>query len=494
VIHSLVLRFSDVETGDEWDSIDRHNAILKDKHRVLWGWWKKELQEPLQLEVLKKVQTLCPIRIGLANTMEDEYYVACCTDIFYDPDGKNIPSPDLSCTPDYYRDSSLPAWFQFSSIKLIKGIEFAKEFGALPLGKNTLFGVDRSSSGICSLVISPLERETIETHGASILHLSDLHFGEDHGFVMEKVENPIPELPLEDIIFQGLQSNSNTHIGMVVISGDFITKGNATNYIHAQKFLENLLAHLHLGKEHVVMVPGNHDIPVEENDKKPTMSYGMEKQYISFIRSFFGKDLKETDRLHSFKTPENWQINFLALSSCRLRSKDTMDYGFIGKDRYANFLYLIKKECGNKNISELARDKVLNFAVFHHHILPVELKVRPDIKPEPRPVSLTLDAGEIVTELQDSAFHFVLHGHQHLPFIGSTSRIRRIRDASWSIDYPIIVIGIGSSGAKGDRISDEMRDNSFGVYTPKKDGLHILMYKYNKTLPPQIFQDIIVPF
>ena len=491
MIRSLVLRFSDFEAGN---SIARHKEIIDAKHRVLWGWWKKEVQEPLQPDVLNTVGKLCPIKIGLANTMADEYHVACCTRIFYDSDGNNIPCPDLSCTPAYYSNSNLPAWFQLSSIKRIRSIEFDEEFGGLPRGNNTLFAVKQSTSGRRSLAVpSTLNVENVETSGTSILHLSDLHFGKDHGFVTEKVENPVPELPLEDIIFEGLQSHPDIHIGIVVVSGDFISIGDANNFPLAQKFLKNLLALLHLGEEHLVMVPGNHDIPVN-SDKQPTINYKFEEQYLMFIRAFFGEKIYEINGLHSFHTPENWHINFLALNSCRPRLKEAMDYGFVGKDRYKNLLQRMKKKNGNKNINELARDKMLNFAVFHHHLLPGELVIRPELQPEPRPVSMTLDAGEIVTELQNSAFHFVLHGHQHIPFIGSTSRINRVQDASWGINFPIIIIGMGSSGAKVERLAQEEPMNTFGIYTPKEDGLHIIIDEYNKAVMPRTFLTLTIPF
>lgn len=489
MIRSLVLRFSDYEA----DSIARHQEIIKSNGCVLWGWWKK-YQEPIQLDVLKTIEKLCPIRIGLANTMTDEYYVAQCKRIFIDPSGSQIPTPDSSLTPTYYGESTLPAWFELSSIERLEYAEFDIEFGGFPKGSTTLFASIQSHFGDRSLEVPAIsDIETIKTKGASILHLSDLHFGDDHGFVKEKGEDPVTDYPLEDIIFKGIQSHKNIHIGMIVISGDFISRGDAKGFDHAHKFLNNLLNLLHLRKEHVVMVPGNHDIPVDI-DEQPTIDYEFAQQYLNFTRAFFGKDITETNNIYSFISPDNWHINFLALNSCRPRRKEVMDYGFIGKDYYEKLLQRIIKINENKNKNELLESRVLNFAVFHHHLLPGELVIRPELKPEPRPVSMTLDAGEIVTKLQNSAFHYVLHGHQHIPFIGSTSRIYSVSNRHLESNSPLIIIGMGSSGGKSERLGDEMRMNAFGIYTPKDEGLHIIMDEYNHVVAPRTLLDLMIPF
>lgn len=326
------------------------------------------------------------------------------------------------------------------------------------------------------------------TSGESILHLSDLHFGGDHGFVTTTEQSAIPELPLDDIIVERTQSLSGCRIGMVVVSGDFITAGDANNFPYAKAFLERLLIGLGLEKKHVVMVPGNHDIWVQ--DDHPTRDYKAAVPYVSFMRDFYGANLTEIERLQAFRAPGNWRLNFLSLNSSRPRTKTTMEYGYVGKDRYELFLRRMRENNAGKNLRDLMHEKVLNFAVLHHHLIPGQLVCKPEIK---RPVSLTLDAGELVSELQYSSFHFALHGHQHVPFIGNTSRARS-PDGEWrEIGFPLTVIGSGSSGAKTDRLSAEHPKNTFGIYTPQDNGLRIRMEEYNSTLKPRTFLDLVVP-
>jgi hypothetical protein len=62
---------------------------------------------------------------------------------------------------------------------------------------------------------------------------------------------------------------------------------------------------------------------------------------------------------------------------------------------------------------------VLKFAVLHHHILPISKVSIPESK---RPLSMCLDAGELIEEFQAHKIRFALHGHEHAPFVGMTAR------------------------------------------------------------------------
>ena len=78
-------------------------------------------------------------------------------------------------------------------------------------------------------------------------------------------------------------------IGVVVVSGDLISKGDGKAYADVENFLEQLLAALCLDKEHCVIVPGNHDMWTVGEDH-PTRSYKHEQPYKSFLKGFFKTD------------------------------------------------------------------------------------------------------------------------------------------------------------------------------------------------------------
>lgn len=330
----------------------------------------------------------------------------------------------------------------------------------------------------------------VQTRGDSILHLSDLHFGADHGFTTAQRDDPIRELPLASIIAERIKSIPDCRIGVVVISGDIITEGNANGYPDANMFLESLLKLLGLPKEHVVIVPGNHDIWLR-NIEHPTWDYQPEEPFRLFLRGFHGTLIAEIERLWAFRTPGGWNLSFVGLNSARPRAKETMDYGYVGSDRYEPWLQRMAGTNDGKSLIELAHEKRLNFAVLHHHLLPAGLVCKPEVS---RPVSLTLDAGQLVADLQASGIHFALHGHQHVPFVGSTARARPVQNTWTGYEYPLFVIGSGSSGARVGRLWNEMRNNTLGIYTPRQNGFHVRMEEFNQSLKPRTFMELLIPF
>lgn len=484
---TLILRYSDYEV----DTISAHlDIIRKARNPVWWGWWKKR-HELMQSTALADIKKRCPVQIGLVNRTAQEFYTARCTNIAFSPEGQPIKSPKPQQTPPYYRKSSHPAWFEFSSIESLAHKLFEKEFGEVPKGDPTLFLVEENGLGTNVVPdLSVATSDVIATGGESILHLSDLHFGDDHGFTKQDQNDPVVELALASIIANRTKTLLNTRIGVVVVSGDLITRGITDGYVYADAFLNSLLQQLEIGKENVVIVPGNHDIWLKDN-KHPTRDYQPEEPFRLFLRGFYGKPLTEIERQWIFRTSAGWHLSFLGLNSARPRRKETMDYGYVGWDRYEPWLRRISESNSGKTVSQLTREKRLNFAVLHHHLLPAGLVCKPEVN---RPVSLTLDAGQLVADLQASAIHFVLHGHQHIPFVGSTGRARSVQNKWIGHEEPLFVIGAGSSGAKVDRLWDEMRNNTFGIYTPQQNGLHVRMEEYNQGLKPRTFMDFMVPF
>jgi hypothetical protein len=69
--------------------------------------------------------------------------------------------------------------------------------------------------------------EIVKAPGDAILHLSDLHFGSDYGFPLVR---PIPgrgmdALPLVEKISSRIFQELGIRVGVVVVSGDLITRG-----------------------------------------------------------------------------------------------------------------------------------------------------------------------------------------------------------------------------------------------------------------------------
>ncbi|MDI6881135.1 MAG: metallophosphoesterase, partial [Desulfitobacteriaceae bacterium] len=421
-----------------------------------------------------------------------QFYQAKCECIVFDPLGDRIPSPDPTRTPAYCRAVLCPAWFRLSEFRSLTQNTFKKEFGDIPLGDPTLFLVEQDPSGKRSIVyerVIPLVRQ-LDTHSDSILHISDLHFGADHGFLLKTESKFIPQICLADRLIRYFSSNERCKPGVVIVSGDITTKGDANGYVYAQEFFNKLLDGLNLQRTHVVLVPGNHDMWLVESEH-PTVSYDHEAPYRYFLQALYMEQPKELECLKSYQTPSGWIFSFVGLNSARAYSKDTKDYGYVGEHRYAPWLQEMASNCGSVDVKSLVKSKRINFAVMHHHILPALMVCQPQAG---RPVSLTLDAGQIVEDFQKFGIGFVLHGHQHVPFVGSTGRARRVEDGWKGHEQPLFVVGMGSTGAGAQRLSDEIRENTFGIYTPKEDGLEVRIELFNPQREPTPHMEFLIPW
>jgi Calcineurin-like phosphoesterase len=89
-----------------------------------------------------------------------------------------------------------------------------------------------------------------------VLHLTDLHFGQD---------TAQDQIAARDLALRGLvkvieRLESDWHPTVVCISGDIGWKGSQNDYILATQWLGDLLGNLGLSPDRVYICPGNHDI------------------------------------------------------------------------------------------------------------------------------------------------------------------------------------------------------------------------------------------
>jgi predicted MPP superfamily phosphohydrolase len=488
-----ILRFSDAEGRP---TISEHNKILATGSPVWWGWWKKQTETfPLDfLRYLKLQSNKQLIRIGLVKRKEEEELsVATCSDVSFREDGERISSPEPALTPPYYRDEPCPAWFRFTQIQAIARGSFLREFGFVPASDPTFYEVRWDEQD--KFDIHPRHdwsMAVVEAPGDAILHLSDLHFGDDHGFSLGRgVEGEALDRPsLAEIISERLARELRIQIGVVVVSGDLITRGDGNAYAHARAFLEHLLPRLQLDSRHCVIVPGNHDLWTIGVDH-PTREYRHERNYRDFVGGFFGNKLQELERVRRYRTPNGFELVFIELNSARLRSDVLRDYGYVSKHRYSELLrYVTEVLKQDKNKCATC----IKFAVLHHHLMPVGAVAVPDDK---KPVSLCLDAGELIEEFQTHGIQFVLHGHEHVPFVGTVSRVpdRNGNEEVWhpNATNQVFVLASGSSGARRDRLPPEPGLNTFGVYVPTTDAMRVTIEQYDQMRHPQPLLKVSLP-
>jgi predicted MPP superfamily phosphohydrolase len=486
-----MLRFSDAEAA----TVSAHQEIIVAHGQTWWGWWKKQTEAfrgPF-LIYLRDASGREPLRIGLVNRKgEERLYVATCQGVAFSADGMAIPSPDPRLTPDYYRSQSFPAWFRLTKIEEVAKTHFVREFGDVPSLDPTLYDVFEEDGRISTNPRSNWTMAPIFTPGDAILHLSDLHFGDDYGFPLARRRGEGVDRPtLHELLATRLLRELGVRVGVIVVSGDLITRGNANNYPAVEAFLLDLLRALDLEREHCVIVPGNHDLWVTNVDH-PTRDYSHEAPYRQFVSAFFRADFQGLERVRRYRTRVGDDLVFIELNSSRIRSDALKDYGYVSKHRYESLLEWVNAVLRD---DPAPTGRSILFAVLHHHVLPVWAVSIPDDK---RPVSLCLDAGELIDQFQKHHIRFVLHGHQHFPFMGVVSRAPTGIDVNWRREAEsVFVLGCGSSGARPDRLprdSDRgVFGNIYGLYLVTPENLDVNFEQYTDVNAPTKLWRVVLP-
>lgn len=447
----LVLRFSDFERP----TIDEHVAILSEPRNasVWWGWWKKLHERfPASLgEVSQLIEQRGPVELGLVERAKGQFFVAACDKIVVQG-GEMIASPDPALTPAYYRDESFPAWFRFTSIKPVDQAAWETQFGLVPGGDPTVYEAQRPRPDVPAEVIEV----EVRSESGVVVHVSDLHFGSDHGYPTQS--GTTVQSSLLDRIVQAVPAQP----ACLVVSGDLTTKGDHEGLIRGRLFIEKLRDAFALPTDAVVIAPGNHDILI--NDPELVRDFSNEQPFRDLTKLFYGHAVAN-ERIHDIRDAKGRHYIVGVLNSSRPRHVKTMDYGYVGIDRSEPIFESLGKLRGRP------RDPVWAAIVLHHHILSAALVEEPERE---RPVSMTLDAGELVASAHKHGVDAMLHGHQHMPFVGQVQRLAEFSSdgASPLNCAPVRVLGAGSAGAKvdGNRIPQEINANSVSYYQPFDDG------------------------
>lgn len=442
----LVLRFSNFERP----TIDEHMSIVaKAGGSVWWGWWKKVHEGfPERLhQVSRLVEELGQVDLGLVERASGQFFVAAC-DMIAIQGGQPIPSPEPSLTPAYYRDEKFPAWFRFTSIRAVDQGAWETQFGLVPRGDPTIYEAQRPRPDVPTEVI---EAEVESTSGV-VVHISDLHFGSDHGYPTQSATTV--QFSLLDRILRSVPSKP----ACLVVSGDLTTKGDYQGLIQGRQFVEKLRDAFGLPTNAVVIAPGNHDILISETEL--TRDFSNEQPFRDLTALFYGRAVPN-ERIHDIRDAKGRHFILGVLNSSRPRHLKTMDYGYVGIDRSEPVFESLGK------LRLRPRDPVWAAVVLHHHILSAAMVEEPERE---RPVSMTLDAGELVALAHKHGVNAMLHGHQHMPFVGQVQRLAEFSsDGATPLKCaPVRVLGAGSAGARVDdnRIPQEVNANSVSYYEP----------------------------
>jgi predicted MPP superfamily phosphohydrolase len=463
MLRTVILRFRDFFDDPDEDTISKHVEIIERFNYVWWGWWKKEFETLSILHELSSRIAHQPLEIGLFNSGRRRFYSTLADSCRYNPNVGRMRSPQREATPSYYRDSEVAAWFRLREIVELSEQQFEQKFGPPPVGEATLVVVN-SHEIPQDINAQRTGRERITMPGRKIIHISDLHFGTDYAYPFDRSSGGYP---LIDLLLMDLEETKVIDdVGLLVVSGDLTTKAERVPLLDdALSFLEGLTDKLNLELDHVVIAPGNHDIPLY--DANPH-NYEHEEKFRRALKLFYGKET-QLFRLCSYWHPDNMPLDVLVMNSVKLRSDSDKNYGYLQWTEYDTLL----------NASPMEPNS-LRIAVLHHHLIqsPREEKLT-DLEPGAG-FSTTLDSGAVIEGLQTHGFQLALHGHQHVPAVTRVSR-GRFPDAGEELiglnDNFYVVAG-GSAGARVARLNDEMRDNTYSILTPRRARTDVLVRRF----------------
>lgn len=266
-----------------------------------------------------------------------------------------------------------------------------------------------------------------------IHHISDIHVGTDHYDPKNKTtgEQLDPTLAFRFRAYvKYLESGAVPRPDLVVLSGDFVSKGNIKqDFETAYELIERLVVSLNKEREfspyRLCLVPGNHDLDWSKD------SY---EEKIANYRSVFGRLVNKAIICDISNPPyfviPNTNVLIYLLNSCplggRLRSgfapiERTLQNSGLHQEAIDDIIKTLRTEqridpgyVENEDLRKMMEDASkykdhLKIAVMHHNLSAAPSDYIDQF-------SAIINAGEVKEYLQSARFDMVLHGHQHHPY------------------------------------------------------------------------------
>lgn len=211
----------------------------------------------------------------------------------------------------------------------------------------------------------------------TILHISDLHFGDPKATLNREEGSRV----LKNLL---LKAGPDV---ILVLSGDISFKGQKQGYTEAHDALQAVLETSAVPRDRIIVCPGNHDVVKSESSSS---SFEAFDAWSAGLRN----DKRCTFSTTSCRLVRCRDANFLVLNSAY---HGDIEYGLV--DFACLDSVLAEMEADSEHVRCLPR-----VAVLHHHLIP--FSGRGD-------ESTTRNAYQLLTRLIKHGFSLVLHGHQH---------------------------------------------------------------------------------
>jgi len=327
-----------------------------------------------------------------------------------------------------------------------------------------------------------LSAQPIEARGEWLLHLTDPHYSlggaRDHHAWRLEGDQDGQGLPLVDAIHSAIRRDEH-EVGAIVVTGDLTYRGSESEFATVRTALFKLTnGLLGLGTEHLVIVPGNHDIvwtntseyqydePVSEAPAEATKNY--RKFFNDLMRTEASQDLSMTRR---FIFPGGNLIDIAAVNSSSLEQGKSF---LAGMGRVQEHAY---REAATALAWHNSQGSGLRILALHHHLTPTE-----DLESAneyAKGFGLAVDAPRIQRLAAKDGVHLALHGHKHRAFLWR-SEPYALPELSAERMSPLNILGGGSAGST--TVDGEW--NYFNLLKYEGSVVHLKMYR---SKPPSEF-------
>jgi 3',5'-cyclic AMP phosphodiesterase CpdA len=250
----------------------------------------------------------------------------------------------------------------------------------------------------------------------TILHISDLHFGPPFvAHVGEAVIRAAHQLPVD----------------LIVASGDFTQRAKRTEYAAAREFLDRL------PDLPVVVVPGNHDVPLYRVFERIFRPYDLYREYIS-------EDLDTVHRLdNAVIVALNSTAPLRAVTNGRISGRQLEFCGRVFAD---------------------VPPGISRIVVAHHHFAPAPDYEGGEVMPRAR---------RAIDCFADLGVEMVLGGHLHRAYIGNSLDVYPGRDR----EHGLIIVQSGTTTSRRGR-AREREKNTLNLIRVGEDRVRITHYMY----------------
>ena len=309
------------------------------------------------------------------------------------------------------------------------------------------------------------------TRQIEILHISDLHFGEQHRFnpartpsgdVSQRTGMPsLSDKILADLrvlrpsqfcsvlheashlVTNASRAEGREHPAagrcprIVCITGDLTSSASDDEFAEAVEFtraVDSITAPSSGAAPcSVHVVPGNHDVLFDEEDLSRRW-----RPFTGFFNQVFGEDVDSSNpwafaRVHDMI--DDWGAVILCLNSCVYVSRGSSDENRGQLDEKQ--LEAVEEQL--EMIPLHRRRSAIRLALIHHH--PVLLPTLAEAK---KGYDAVIRSGELLSMLRKYGFHLLLHGHKHYPHT-FVEDITNAFDAT--SDQPMLIVAGGSAGS-----------------------------------------------